>query len=125
MSTPEPEVVRDWLLERGYSPERVALMLGVEDVVAALDEIRPLCVECGDHGTRQFSTEGDGNYWLCDSVDLNHAIDRYAGEPIPQPALRIFLGKAEPELCECVDHAQADGNCRDCLGSGWVVEATA
>lgn len=117
----DDQVIADWLLARGLSPQRVAKMMGVEIVEAALNELRPLCEECDAPGTRHFSTEGDGNYWLCDSVAENHGIGRYQGEPIPQDALREFLGTREPELCGCVTEAQARSSCRECGGSGWVI----
>lgn len=115
------QVAADWLLEHGYTPKRVQLLLRSEELLAAFSEIRPLCVQCGEPGTRQFSTEGDGNYWLCDNLDTAHGIDMYAGETIPQPALRIWLGTPEPEWCDCVDEGQADQNCRTCVGVGWYL----
>lgn len=115
------QVAADWLLEHGYPPKLVAAMMRVEQLEAAFNEVRPLCDWCGEPGTRQFSTEGDGYYWLCDSVDDNHGVHNYLGTPVAQPALRIYLETPEPEWCECVGEGRADGNCECCHGTGYFI----
>lgn len=41
------------------------------------------CEECGRPGVRLYSTEGDGNYWLCDGTDADHAMpERYSADEI-------------------------------------------
>lgn len=51
---------------------------------------RKECAECGAPGIRHFSTEGDGNYWLCEDTDYLHGDDHYGGLP-----------STPPEICGC------------------------
>lgn len=119
----QDQVAADWLLEHGYTPERVKKMMTVELLEEAFKEIRPLCDWCGEPGTRHFNTEGDGRYWLCDRLDGGHSVNNFIGPPIAQPALREYLGTEEPEFCDCVNEGRADGNCELCEGVGWFIPA--
>jgi hypothetical protein len=67
---------------------------------------RKECAECGSPGTRHFSTEGDGSYWLCEAADEAHGDDRYGGWP-----------STAPEICGCERNGCgtcAEMGCRYC-----------
>lgn len=51
----------------------------------AFDLARPTCVACGEPGTRHFTTEGDGPFWLCDSTDASHGEEFYLGDDETRP----------------------------------------
>jgi hypothetical protein len=98
-----------------------------EKVRGAIETLRMLCnleascEECGAPGTRYFTTEGDGPYWLCDSTDANHAMpERYAAESSMRldwvaalSALAPTVEGAGVEQKQCGFRAHV-GNCAIC-----------
>lgn len=74
---PDPLNVRDSLLEAGYSPDEVDLMLHADLYALALRELRPLCAACDEPATRAFRRYAweltpDSVMWLCDRTDDYH-----------------------------------------------------